>query len=449
MRIARSLNLNSVLIVVLGGISVLPLRLTAQISPSILTCPSSQGRNAIWGTCTGTLGVVGSSAFVDATVFGGPGIDFCQQINNAINSLPLTGGVVDARGVQLSGGNTCANSPFTNPNVITVPSIVLLPPGIITVSKTWVLPDETKVIGEGSGASGTSVTTLRATTSFSGTWMIQMGPNSGPLDLCTTRPAGHCVGVALEDVALQGASGVSGIINGQSQDQSYVRGVNLYQIPGTGLRVWNSAQNSGPYTDIRFDTGDVSGISQAGTICAQLSVPSYGLHGLTCISNAIPQAAVLVDSSNNSIEDIRVQGFIDGIAIGTNGSAQSDIVMNATGGSGVTHLINIETAHTVSDLSIVGITRGLSDVTILDNLTSTTLSDEYVGTYVLGESILIDSNTAYSRFTTSPNVPTLGVGTSTPTSTTCTKGSLFSDAPTLNSGGDLYVCTGGTTWSPL
>jgi hypothetical protein len=178
-------------------------------------------------------------------------------------------------------------------------------------------------------------------------------------------------------------------------------------------------------------------------------VPSYGLHGLTCISNAIPQAAVLVDSSNNSIEDIRVQGFIDGIAIGTNGSAQSDIVMNATGGSGVTHLINIETAHTVSDLSIVGITRGLSDVTILDNLTSTTLSDEYVGTYVLGESILIDSNTAYSRFTTSPNVPTLGVGTSTPTSTTCTKGSLFSDAPTLNSGGDLYVCTGGTTWSPL
>jgi hypothetical protein len=127
---------------------------------------TQEGYNAIFKSSSACLsgGCTYSSAFIDASVF--TGTDFCVKVNNALNELPTTGGVIDARGIHLSGGNTCASSPFTNPNTINKPSTVLLPSGTITISTTWILPNGTKIVGEGGGASGASLTTLQAVSGF-------------------------------------------------------------------------------------------------------------------------------------------------------------------------------------------------------------------------------------------------------------------------------------------
>ena len=50
-----------------------------------------------------------------------------------------------------------------------------------------------------------------------------------------------------------------------------------------------------------------------------------GIHGLKCKSETNDaQAAVLLDSSNNSIEDVNIVGFYDGILVGSQASAQSN-----------------------------------------------------------------------------------------------------------------------------
>jgi len=434
------------MIAVLGWLSASPVNVQAQ-----------QGDNAIFKSSTACLsgGCTPSTAFLDASVFGGT--DFCQEVNNALNALPSVGGVVDARGVHLSGGNTCAASPFTTPNTISKPSFVLLPSGTITISKIWILPNATRIIGEGGGASGASLTTLQAASSFTGTWMIQMGPNSTdhPLTPC---PSTGCIGVSVEDLTLQGSAGVSGIINGRSQESSYVRRVNLYQIPGTGLKVWTLAQNSGPYSDIRFDTGTGT-VAAIGTQCAQiLSVPTRGIHGLTCISSSIPSAAVLLDASNNSIEDVTIIGFKDGILVGQNAAAQSNVLLNISNpitsvlGTSVTNLIHISSATpgNVTDLSILSAVNASFTNTIKDDVTGTTLSfstDPQVGMYVLGDPVLAASTVVgYSRFSTSPRVPTWAVEhtTSSPPASPCATGSILSNPGAAGGSNTLWACTGGT-----
>ncbi|HWY52971.1 MAG TPA: hypothetical protein VNZ03_00805 [Terriglobales bacterium] len=78
----------------------------------------------------------------------------------------------------------------------------------------------------------------------------------------------------------------------------------------------------------------------------------------------------------------------------------------------------------VTDLSIMGASNdGQGTLTILDDLTSTQLTDAYVGIYALGKS----SSGGYSRFTTSPNASavTWAVGSNAPLNG-CSTGSLYS-----------------------
>jgi hypothetical protein len=429
------------LFVLLGWWSFFPARVAGQ----------SLGNNAVYKTSSSK---VGSSAFVDASVFtGSPNNDLCGKIFAALASLPpgTFGAVVDARGIT---NLTCASgtTPWVQGTSTTNPATILLPAGIITVPKTWVLPNATRVVGEGSGASGASVTTLQAPSSgFAGTSMIQFGSST----ICPTG----CFNVSIEDLSLDGnGNAIGGIINGQAQELSYARRVNLYRLTGVGLKVWNNAVNSGPYSQIRFDTGS-SATSASGTICAQILQPSRGVHGLTCISNNTPQAAVTLDTSNTSIEDVQVQGFINGVLIGKTSPAQNDVLINISGGSGVTNVIHIcgsvvaspcpSTANTVSDLSIMGIgNAGGATHTIEDDLTNATLSDSNVAMYVIGESLLIGTTTpitAYARFSTSPHVTNWGVGGgSTPPLGSCTTGSIFSYTSGTTVMGTLFVCANGS-----
>ena len=179
---------------------------------------------------------ISSAAFVDASVRSGSTI--CQKIYSALQALPAAGGVVDARGIN--SNMTCNGSEtpwFQSPNNVLTPSTILLPAGTITISSSWIMPDATRVIGEGIGGEGagsnTSGTTLQAATSFSGA-MIQMGDGG-----VHCPAANHtCHGISVEDLTLDGeAQNVNGILNTNAQELSYVNHVKFFQVLGTGLTV--------------------------------------------------------------------------------------------------------------------------------------------------------------------------------------------------------------------
>jgi hypothetical protein len=233
---------------------------------------------------------------------------------------------------------TCTASPWgSGSSYLNVPSTILLPatggttsPKPIIIPGTWILPPNTRLIGEGDGipsGSSTPGTTIQAkANSFSGS-MIQFGPS---VTFCVPPGGGGsiCTGISVENLSLDGqGQAITGIINQFSGDQSYVDHVSLYQIRGTGLSI--SAFDSGPYSNITFDTGNYAGASS--TVCVQIfdAGRTRGIHGLSCNAGSVDAfAAVLLDSSNNSIEDVRIVGFYDGIRVGKNGVAQS----NAAGG---------------------------------------------------------------------------------------------------------------------
>jgi hypothetical protein len=419
---------------------------------AIIPMGAQNGDPGVWLSS----GKEASGAYIDASAFCTSGCstsqDFCKIVNEALHALPASGGVVDARGINSGGSNTCTNTTpyyFSGGYTITSPSTLLLPAGTISANKTWILPNASKVIGVGSGASGYGVTTLVAPSTGSG-WMIQMGPNnsSSTLTPCTSAPLGHCTEIAVEDLTLQGGASINGIVNGQAQDMSYVKRVNMYQIGGIGLEVWqgdtnNSAQNSGPYSDIVFDAGSAGSSS---TVCAEiLDIPTRGIHGLTCkTESGSPAFAVQIASPNNSVQDAHISGsFTEGIQVTS--AASNVLLFNVTGSEGVTYLIDLLSGNTSPNISIMGASSGGSTDTLFDQITSTTLNDSYLAMYVLGESGA--GGNGYSRFTTSLNseVVTWGQGSGSLPST-CNKGDLFSNT---SGTGNLYVCTTANTWSAL
>jgi len=425
------------------------------------------GNNAVY---SGSSTISPSSAFVDASVLDSTG-DLCGKINAALtllNSSPYTGaGVIDARGIKPGQSNSCSASPWAGFTSSTAPSsVILLPAGTITLSEgaNWVLPTGTRIVGEGPGASGTgspasspSVTTITAGSSFSGT-MIEMGSSS----LCPGSPA-ICFGVSVEDLSLNGneESGVVGIENDVSQERSYVSRVSMYGMAGTGLKIGAAAQsgtgccqaqNSGPYSNIYYQSSGTSGT--CANILGQGDL--RGIHGITCMGNG-SSVGIYLDSSNVTIEDAHIDGFTTGILVGSNTSSttnpvRSNVLLNITGSAdtgSMTYLVEISNANSSNtmDVTIMGATSlhdssGNPSNTIYDQLTATTLpysSDAHVGMYVLGESI----GGGYSRFSTSPTYPTWGVGKATSISGSCnTIGSLFSNISGTSGTGDnnLYAC---------
>jgi hypothetical protein len=120
------------------------------------------------------------------------------------------------------------------------------------------------LIGEGDGIPSTGSTpgtTIQPATGFSGS-MIQFGTAPPPSSPPICPPVGSvytCTGISVENLTLDGkGQSVNGITNAYSQDGSYVNHVRLYQILGTGLSVSGNASNSGPYSNITFDTEQIS-----------------------------------------------------------------------------------------------------------------------------------------------------------------------------------------------
>jgi hypothetical protein len=393
---------------------------------SVQALAQTAGNNAVYN---GTTCCVSTGAFVDASAFAAKFTSptFCQVLNFVLNPLNgvLTsqGGTVDARGLPGTTGTSmvCAASPWsgiTSPP----PATILLPSSTIIIPTPWALPPSTHLVGQGDNLlSGTVIracTSTTCTSSFSGAAMIQFGSSS-----CTSS---SCTEISVENLVLDGqgqsssGSNISGIANANSS-QGYVDHVSLYQILGTGLSVSGSASGSGPYTNITFDTGTKT--PSAGTVCVNINglTSTRGIRGLSCTSHSSdPAAAVLLDSSNNFIKDVTVIGFYDGIKVGANALAQSNVLANVIGDTSnvcypmcttPVRAIHISSngSPNVADLSIMGVGNDAPSgtFTVWDDLTAAHISDPFVGMYALGKS----ANNGYARFTTSPSVVTWATGT--------------------------------------
>jgi hypothetical protein len=458
----------------LGIVAVLACWFLAFPTPAQAQGAGAQGQNAVYsasGTCC-----QGSSAFIDASMFtSSQSPNICAVLNYVLtHNFPASGMAIDARGLNPNNTSmTCTASPWagiTSPP----PSTILLPSGTIVIPSVWVLPNNTHLIGEGdndpySSPPGTTIQACKQSANsctFSGTDMIDLG-NSAVCDPIQNAIA-ICNVVSVERLTLDGqGQTVNGIVNSNAQTGTFVDHVSLYRILGTGLSVSGTANNSGPYSNITFDTGSATSLSS--TVCASINGLSStrGIHGLSCSSESnIPLAAVLLDSSSNSIHDVRIAGFYDGIRVGANANAQSNVLVNITGdttGTGTTPIIvvHITNSHTVSDLSIMGVNNAQGSsgtITIKDDLTSTSLTNTSVGIYALGES----ASGGYSRYTTTtgPNAVTWSVGNSAPpTNSSCISGSLYSCANNNDTSGTncnnanntptaFWGCSGGA-WKPI
>lgn len=296
----------------------------------------SQGQNAVFpasgANCSSGSQCAGSSAFVDASKFlgGTQGRDLCDTLYYLFtHSYPINGEVIDARGIGGSALTCTHGTPWSESgSSVSVPSTIFLPATTaanpIVVSSGWVLPTGTHLIGQGEDIS--SGTTIQAASNFGDVRMMSF---------CSSQCAGA---VAVENLILDGkGQSINGIVNAYASNLSYVDHVSLYQILGVGLVVTGApagaaATGSGPYTNISFNTGSFSGAS--GTICMQIKggtglAGTAGIRGLRCIAqNGDGGAGVLLDSSNNSIKDLSIAGFHDGILVGSVGSAANNVLIN-------------------------------------------------------------------------------------------------------------------------
>jgi hypothetical protein len=398
-----------------------------------------------------------SAAYIDASPFASATTDICATLFSIINGSLAAGTVIDARGINSTNSKhdttnqdlLCAGTPWVQGAMSTThAATILLPAATIEVSKQWVLPNQTRIIGEGSDGSASGRTTIAACNSSSCSGIFTS--NVAILKMGTGCPAAGCTGVAIEDLALNGNSvtGAIGITNAAAHELSYVRRVNLFNIPGTGLLLTTGASNSGPYSGITFTT------STSNSICASIQAGTSntrGIQGLTCTgptSSPFPSNAVLVNASNNTIDDLQVSGFLNGVTVGNSAAVQSIVLSNIKGGSHVTSVVHVSNTNAVTDLVVLGVVRNSATNAIQDQTLPTNhqlINDASVAMYVIGEKM---GTTAYSRFTTSPNanLVTWSVGTSSLTvgSTCPATGSMYSNVGSSSGVGTTwYACTGG------
>ena len=307
-------------------------------------------------------------------------------------------------------------------------NVVLLPAGTINLQETWILPADTRIIGEGSALTTIQpcTTTVCGGQAFSGPDMIDMGSSA----ICL---GSNCQAVLIEHLGLNGGNvdGTNGIVNSSSQELSYVSDVSFTNIPGTALAVETiNAVNSGPYSKLTM--------SNVGT-CVNLNntYGTRGIHGLTCAPATSSTAGVLVDGGNNTIEDVSISGTTsqDGILVGANLAAPNNVLFNVHG-STLKNVVHISALST--DTSVLGVTNLSGINTIEDDLTSpqTLLTDPTLAMYIVGEQVF---SGVVTRFTTSPSFPTWLVGPN-PGTSSCSIGSLYS--ATSGTSGTLFGCRG-------
>jgi hypothetical protein len=213
----------------LGIVAVLACGLSA--FPTLAMAQGTQGQDAVYsapGTCC-----KGSSSFIDASQFiNANNNNICSAIYSILQPSTYSPAVIDARGISGTTARKCApgRTPWNNGTTfLNKPSTVLLPAGTIVIPTTWVLPNYTRLIGEGdtiASSGSTPGTTIQACTqstnncSFTGTDMVDLGNSI----LCPVFGGiATCNSVSVEHVTLDGqGQSINGIVNTNAQTGSRV-----------------------------------------------------------------------------------------------------------------------------------------------------------------------------------------------------------------------------------
>jgi hypothetical protein len=442
---------------------------------------------------------IDASAWWDESTTTNP--DLCNILNTII-ALQISGGstvgvVIDARGLYnsflTSPAVACTGTPFPT-SASSFAMTILLPSATIPMSSTWIVPNNTRLVGEGQN------TNLVAESGFTGTgYMIEMGASS----LCSAVSGSSvCTSVGIEHLLLSDPhqTGVGGIDNQFSTNSSYVNDVNLDSFNNIGLNL--SAPDSGPYSNVTFSSAPAGSPNGPGPTCVYIGAQTLGVHGVTCTGNSttgigVPDggvAGIYVNASNNTIEDIHLEAFWNGIEIGNiaSGTVANVLVSNVTGsksgmgcGTGtkcqVTNIVHVcgpdpanssdiclaatslTKTQDVSLFNILGLS-GSTDIiaSVRDDATATAivrcaaceqplstaiyaLGEPYAGGYPRLATNPSSPGTNYD--TTSTFVPTWSEGSSSLVGDSCiTPGAIYSNT----SGGSMtsiFVCTyNGTTY---
>jgi hypothetical protein len=195
--------------------------------------------------------------------------------------------------------------------------------------------------------------------------------------------------------------------------------------------------------------GDVA-YNSSSAVCADIEVQTQGFHGLTCVGDTDVKtsghAAILLNASNNTVNDVHVEAFWDGVDIGTVAGTIANVgVLNIDGSQNttrgpVTNLVHIcgggasatcgTTGTVVKNISIFQAANNSPSggkTSILDDTTGTVIGavaggdlDSVTGMYVLGDSLENSGGSiiGYSRFSTSPIAISTGSG-APPTAARC------------------------------
>jgi len=398
-----------------------------------------------------------------------------------------------------------------------VPITILLPAYSIQLNSygtndgAWVIPNNVKLVGSG-------FQTILVSGSISAPYMVEMG--QPPTGSCSTVYNG----IGIEHLQINTAIG--GIDNQCAGPGSYVSDVKIAGQPpiapsaplgGTALNVGAGATNSGPYSNLYVVTVPYNscGATAPAVSCVVLGAQTRGIHGLTCVgsdaSGAPPQsgsgiasgsAGVVVNASNNSVQDVHVESFYDGIQIGANATAADPVgnvsVSDAEAGNtsscnygGVANAVhvcgpNVPPSNqtyknyacstqggygSVTDVAMVGISNGpfaqppFSSVqddqigTVIQGCNGQTCMDPITsGTYILGRPS--GGTGPYSRFAINPAnstvyggvttfVPTWGVGnTGVPSGPCEVPGAIYSYTGSSGGSPSFFICSAGVWQHP-
>jgi hypothetical protein len=465
----------------------------------------SEGNNAISRDTSGTIGA--STDYIDASPFYNPNAtnaDICATLNSILTSPSVNyannyphGAVIDARGIlPIVGGAsslTCVNNPFPASGL--PPTTILLPGQTIKIQSKWILPSNTRIIGEGSGLQNYTAVVAAANFPINETAMIQMGVSSTSL----------ATGVVIEHLSLDGGGigNFDGVDNVSAGDGSYVNDVKIRGIGATAssggsggagctatggtvtsLCIGPNATYSGPYTNfyIAPSTTCSGGLTCINTACAKIQAQTRGLHNITCVagsnSGSSPLAAIYLDSYNNTIESVHVEGFQDAIVVGDNAdglggpqvSGNTINTVTSSYGSGPVkngiHICKQNTASgicssssfLVSDLMISQVltnnpgataVTAIKDDNVSQSVNSVGSGMGFVGLYAIGST---SATGGYARFTTNPGnttaTPTWGTGPAITNTTgkACTNSGAIYSNPSGTTGNlnTVYVCTNGS-----
>lgn len=388
---------------------------------------------------------------------------------------------------------------------------ILLPAATISVKNPWIVPTETRIIGEGRNATSLGVDPNFVADGTNA--LIEMGSPGTTISPGACGTSSVCTGITLEHLTISTNvinntfSNHHAVYNNDAQDGSYLDDVVLTagQTSSTGaiavgLLIGPGASYSGPYTNIDFVGSKAcpGNVTCAPTACVQIQAQIRGLHGITCTAasstSGEPLAAIYVDSYNNTISEVHTEGYYDGVVIsdcsnllplpGTTTvpacKVTANAISNVTVGYGAgpsweaVHICNpaspasgtacaSATGFTVRDVALTQIqsngTSGFTTVTpITDDLTKTPFpqsgNQQFVAQYLVGAAVSVNTGvTGYTRYTTAPFLPSWGVGNAgIPSSGTCSNaGAIFTNTVGGQHPGvsdTIYVCAYNSAGNP-